>query len=524
MSSSPPQPDPLRASSAAPSGGLSPPPGRTLSPTVPARPNSAFLVKRPAQYSPSPPNEALLVAPSTTASTPGTLSGPPSVPLERLEIPSGTSSKPPGRRVQWPVDLKSPIGGQASGAPIPLQTLDDTGAKEALRTALDALELHDGGLPRPSFAHSTYDVESQVTSEGTTRAPSEAGSEADMEDVRDQMDIYVDPNETDGMPSLNPEKDAKRNQDAAVALVRAHTSGFFGVLRKRRGQSGANKQAATAAVAATAATPTREEPPDDGTGAFGRRLRDGGRFETNYDELPEPPRHKSKNTGGVLASLLALQGGSDSASIRSVATSSAGSTSRPGSQYGSDDDDEDEERERLKFIHEYRVKNAWLKTPGISTPGGKVHQRTISAISPDEIREPAPNRYSASVNDFVSNRTTAIPSSPGSPGSPPTTADSATYLRAPKKSAASTVSSGFKKLGGSLGLEIDQRPSSAKSSAGVFGGLMMATVRLRRRRSSAKGPLTLSLRTRQNNITGAASPGASKVSLALSAQRGNAAD
>lgn len=479
MSTSPPPLDPLRYSLAAASGRPSPPSIRALSPTSSPHPNTAFVVKRPAQYSPSPPNEASLAAPSTTTSTPGTLSGPPSAPLERLDIPSAPSSKPPGRRVQWPVDLKSPVGGQASGTPIPLQTLDDTGAKEALRTALDALELHDGGLPRPSFAHNTYDVESQVTSEGTTRAPSEAGSEADMEDIRDQMDIYVDPNETDGMPSLNPEKDAKRNQDAAVALVRAHTSGFFGVLRKRRGQSGPSKQAAVSV--ATAATPTREEP-DDGTGAFGRRLRDGGRFETNYDEMPELPRHKTKNTGGVLASLLALQGGSDSASIRSVATSSAGSASRPSSQYGSDEDDEDEERERLKFIHEYRVKNAWLKAPGSSTPGSKVHQRNISAISPDEIRELAPNRHSASVNDFISNRTTnrtttLTPGSPGSPSSPPTTADSATFLRAPpKKSAASTVSSGFRKLGGSLGLEVDQRPPAAKSSAGVFGGLMMATV------------------------------------------------
>lgn len=372
------------------------------------------------------------------------------------------------------MDLKSPVGGNSGhiSIPMPLQTMEDHGAKEALRTALDALEKQELDAPRPSFTH---DLESQVPSETTTRAPSEAGSE-DMEDIRDQMDVYVDPNETDGMPSLHPEKDAQRNQDAAAALVRAHTSGFFGVLRKRKGRN--------VKKSGPAVTPTREDStqpvPDDGTGAFGRRLRDAN-ADTNYDEFPLEPKIKRNqgHTGGVLASLLALQGGgggSETDSLRSAATSSAFS-SRPNSTYGSEEDDEDDERERLKFIHEYRVKNQWLKHGGAQTP--KSHPRETSAVSPEEGRNSFSNtrQNSSSLVNFVTNRSSGLfnPTSPGSPGSPPTTADSTVALR-PPKTAAAKVGSTMKKLGGSLGLEFDSRPTAAKSSAGVFGGLMMATV------------------------------------------------
>ena len=117
----------------------------------------------------------------------------------------------------------------------------------------------------------------------------------------------------DGVPAVTPEKEAKRNEDAAVALDRAHTSGFFGVLRKRKGR-GVKKSG-------SAVTPTREEPtqpvPDDGTGAFGRRLRDAAP-ETNYDEFPMDPKLKRSqvHNGGVLASLLALPGGNGGSETR----------------------------------------------------------------------------------------------------------------------------------------------------------------------------------------------------------------
>jgi len=194
------------------------------------------------------------------------------------------------------------------------------------------------------------------------------------------MDIYVDPDERDGLPSVHPEHEQRDNQRAALNLVRAHTSGRFGFMKSR-----AKTAAAAAKDKARVEETEEDEKNDDGTGAFGRRLREMAPQRENVDDVP-PPRaggpkqHRGmfSNGGGVLSSLLALQGGSGHArggSTPSIASSTLnGGSSRASSlmTYGDSDSEEDEEA-RLKFTRENRMRRGmqagWMTSGGMMTPG-----------------------------------------------------------------------------------------------------------------------------------------------------------
>lgn len=195
------------------------------------------------------------------------------------------------------------------------------------------------------------------------------------------MDIYVDPDERDGMPSVHPEHEQRDNQRAALNLVRAHTSGRFGFMKSR-----AKTAAAAAKDKAKVEETEDDEKNEDGTGAFGRKLRDLAPPRENVDDVP-PPRtgggakqHRGmfSNGGGVLSSLLALQGGASAArggSTPSIASSTLnGGSSRASSlmTYGDSDSEEDEEA-RLKFTRENRMRRGmqagWMASGGMMTPG-----------------------------------------------------------------------------------------------------------------------------------------------------------
>lgn len=454
-----------------------------------------------------------------------------------------TQPKKTGQRVQFPAELASHISIPVQSPEI--QTLEDKGAREQLNKALEN-HIRLGGDPR-SFQAAVQaagsggvggpDLESQPASEGNTRPPSEI-SEGDYQEIRDQMDIYVDPDERDGLPSVHPEHDARDNQRAALALVRAHTSGRFGFMRNR----GKTAQAAARDKAKVEEKEDADEKNDDGTGAFGRKLRDLAPPSDNFDDVPPPAQHgasKSKSkfgsTGGVLSSLLALQSGGSShtrgQSTASIASSTVvGGSSRASSlrTFGDSDSEEDEEA-RLKFTRENRMRRGmqagWIASGGVMTPGGSVvskdlkkqqqhyrDQQNQQSLSPNASPSGTPHerertssnatrrsmetltatghqRNQSSLSQFLTNRTSYHESSPTSPGTPPLE-DANLSPRAGKKGLPLNPVKGLKKLGAGLGFEMEgSRPGQAKSSGGVFAGLITAT----------------------GNITGAATPTGSSV-------------
>lgn len=194
------------------------------------------------------------------------------------------------------------------------------------------------------------------------------------------MNIYVDPDERDGMPSVHPETEQRDNQRAALNLVRAHTSGRFGFMRNR-----GKTAAAASRDRARVEENEKDEKDDDGTGAFGRRLRELAPPSDNVDDVPASKAGGSKQHrgmfgagGGVLSSLLALQGGSGhqrGGSTPSIASSTLnGGSSRASSvMTQGDSDDEDDEEARIKFTRENRMRRGmqagWMTQGGMMTPG-----------------------------------------------------------------------------------------------------------------------------------------------------------
>jgi hypothetical protein len=464
-----------------------------------------------------------------------------------------TGSTPPhpksaGRRVQWPEHLSSHVTIPITSPPSPntaraqqQQTLQDQGAREALQYALEQHERNyeDRRQPNTRFSQSN-DPESQPVSEGTTRAPSEASDgDANLADVREEMGVYVDPDERDGMPNAHPEREERDNQRAAAELVRAHTSGRFGFLRQRKTskvKTGEGKKGGEGALGAV--DMEKKGSDDDGTGMFGKRLKEAGNSlgfgHGNVDEMPPIPPRKPRGLsgaftgpGGVLSSLMALQNGnsstvSDSAPPSVLSTpASSRPASRRGSRDGSGSDSEEDELERLKFLRERRIArgmavgNGW-KAPSSAkmTPNwderdarrprgtsiydndrDSTHERDSTLGSTrDPTSTSQHQRGASSLSNFLSNRSSASinyqrdPTSPlasppiGSPGEVGTLSP-----RTERTSAVKGMQHQMKKLGDRLGLETEtsrSRPAMAKSSAGVFGGLIASTASIRPSASS----------------------------------------
>lgn len=551
------------------------PPSSSTSPKV----NPAFDVvsrRRAQQQHPVDSTTSSLPTPSSPSgriSTNATGTGtaptpPPQILLDPASAAvTGSAGKAAGRRVQWgetnhvaiSVDPPQPEG------PSSPQTLGDQGASEALRRALEAHSSRAmtdepasyasyAGGPLGSSGPGTPDLESGPPSEGTN-TPARTGSVASdgesgqWEQLLDQMDVYVDPDERDGMPSIHPEREQADHQRAAADLVRAHTSGRFGFLRHRKA-GGASKKSSKELRKEEAldekAYETEEKKrrrrkaagkpatngdgdDNDGTGAFGRRItreldRDRDRYGgpnaprrpgaddgANIDDALIPPSAKTRrnlaHSGGVLSSLLALQGGGGSSS-RASATPSVASTpasSRRGSINVETDSEEDEE-ERMKFIREQRLKRAMMKgnLDVATTPLGvrSHHKRDSSATTLDPRDDPRrrsgelgnlwSNRSQSSLSHFVRDRSgnTKSPTASiyggltGNKRGPETTASSeqptpplsaGSHSHSHSHSATKAVANGIKKIGDRLGLEVD-RPPSSRSSAGVFGGLIASTV------------------------------------------------
>lgn len=386
--------------------------------------------------------------------------------------------------------------------PISPQTLQDTGAEAALHQALEA---HSRNPEEPNYFP-------PVTTPNEFDAPSRGSTDGGVWDekmamVRDKMEVFVDPMETAGMPSVGTKTNEGKK---AWNLVKGYTSGSAGLvrLRKNAGFKSGQGLGVTDSPGASAAA-SREGNVEDGD-EVGQK--EGGFFSNllhqrnmNAGGEPESMGFASGSIGGsgVLSALMALQQQQQQteSGAPSVATtpSSSRAPSRASSGNSSDEDDEDEERRKftIKQREKRASKSAWAGAAdvGKSVAGGVLggagyvvggalgtagyvvggaghalgfgHRKGLSTEVPGT---PRGTNVSPLNPDSVS---TSLSSTP------PATTEAGILAARKKKGILGGTVAQVKKIGDRLGLELETsstRPSAARSGAGVFGGLMLSTV------------------------------------------------
>lgn len=347
---------------------------------------------------------------------------------------------------------------------------------------------------------------------GAHAAVSENASLASAEDlqeqlaaVREQMEVWVDPNEVDGMPatSSNPQASSEKK---ARALMRSYTSGAMGFLKHKK------------------------------TGKPGDAFKSGSGAGKDVENGPVDSTPPLAANGGILAALIALNsqpeslpGSTNPSPGHSAATTPGGS---PLLTSPVDSDDSDDEMERERFLAKQRAhrasKNAFhttsavvagatksaaatafsLATGGSVRPrsmvdgGDRPYHRTLSSsnlahnsLVRSASPSPPPSRPSSLYHHHRSHSQASLqehfghsspPTSPvkksfsssalsnlvatASPPSPP----SSPGLHRPKViKAGAGVAKQLRRLGGHLGSEIDSpdaRPEGARSGVGASKG------------------------------------------------------
>lgn len=425
-----------------------------------------------------------------------------------------------GKRVQWPAEL-SHHHSIAMRSPSSPQTLQDQGAQDALTRALEEHSQHPD-RPFPSRYMS-----SAPPSETPSRGESSDGDhEERLQDMRENMEVFVDPGETEGLPSVRKKGGGEaKSSKAAWNLVRAASMGSYGFMRQRKNAGFTSGRGENADV--PEGSEKRDEETQVGEGHDDddeSQKREGGAagFFKNLihgDSVSEVPSRSAVPSGsgnlgggaGVLSALMALQAQQQSqdpqSGANSVASNSPSASRAPSSRNSMDgEDSSDEESERIKFTERQRAKrqskNAFHQTSSSIGEVGKhvghsaavalgfghshANRRTQSGLneSPTPVTpgEPvvsghAPTASTSSAKGtaplsiFASRSSGHLPLEPPSPG-----------LHSPrkKKGVFGETVQGFKKLGESLGLDHEltgSRPEAARSGAGVFGGLIASAVR-----------------------------------------------
>ncbi|KAL8287513.1 hypothetical protein RQP46_003371 [Phenoliferia psychrophenolica] len=437
-------------------------------------------------------------------------------------VNTGTNSAPgrPTRRVQWPAELSTHASHTMAPSASSPQTLQDLGAQDALTRAL---EEHRRNPDRP--LPSRYVGNSAPPSETASRAESSDGdNEERMNDMRENMEVFVDPGETDGLPSVGTKSSEAKTSKAAWGLVRGYTSGAYGVMRHRKngGFKGGLGEGA-------AADPEKRRDEETRVGTSSARVDDGdekneggvGGFLKNLinsdsaADIPSEGFSNSTSMGGVgvLSALMALQAQQQnptSSGTTSAATSPG--TSRTASVINDDGDESDEEMERIKFTEKQRAKrnskNAFHSTssavadatkyvtgPAYSVAkatgavlhlgGHHPHKRAPSVMGGAELAPP----LAAGGTSAGGSQPESVAASTGPPGSVAVSRSNsglpveATVGPGPgyqprKKSIFGETVQQIKKIGETFGIEHETsrtRPDAARSSAGVFGGLVLST-------------------------------------------------
>ncbi len=294
-------------------------------------------------------------------------------------------------------------------------------------------------------------------------------------DIHNQMAVFVDPNETDGMPTLLPPGgEAAENSAQASALVRAHTSGRFGgFLRNRKN----NIKAVSGAIGLTKPRTENEKKMD----AFAKR------YPGNVPEGVNAAAGRAVGLGKGIGAPGALAGGGVLASLLSLydngqngqSGASTPSGSRPPSAADSDSSEEEREREeerKRKRKHDEK-KKGWVHLGGYGQGLIKPKSR-----HPHQTEEHPARPPSTAVSNYSDTPEMT------SPVASPTERMFGEQSRS--KSQGSLPSLGrngrespqffknVKKVVDKFGLDVESRhdrPKAARSGAGVMGALMQST-------------------------------------------------
>ncbi|KAM0786574.1 hypothetical protein ACM66B_002030 [Microbotryomycetes sp. NB124-2] len=383
----------------------------------------------------------------------------------------------PSRHVQWGEQLSTHVSIPVVSPPTsPSRSMQDKGARDHLTQALEAhrrresMDHGEGGAAerRRYIGHSA--------SETPSRAASSDGEPegARLDEMRDNMDVFVDPNETDGLPTVTRGGVEAKAKKAAWGLVRQYTKGGMG-LRQRRTTAG-DKQQNNEQHESSEKEDGENEKNGDGN-PISRALKNPFDSRNDISSTDPPPLRRPSiaagtnlQGGGILAALIALQQQQQQAdgNVSEPTTPGSMTPSRPSSIASSDD--EDDEEERLKFLaklHEKRARGTFVSNTGSAMAGagravgsavglksGK-HSRSatdLASMDPSSNHQPKPN----TIGSWVQSRV----STPG----------------AGEKRKTGIFDIG--KIGHKLGVDSVDRPDAAKNGAGVFGGLVASTANL----------------------------------------------
>ena len=437
------------------------------------------------------------------------------------------------RRVQWPADLGEGRS-NVEHVSIPVvqgaaldrtRSLTSPGAQDELRRALEA---HN----RSTLTDEETDDEDFASrggyhSEAVSRATSSDGDPGErLEQLKDKMDVFVDPGETDGLPDTRKRNPEERSAKAAWNLVRGMTNRgpTGGGMRRRKTGAGAGGQAGF--KSGTGANAEKEEEHDEKEGqsrasAFMDRMRDDGVADVPQDQ--QFGATAGVGGGGILSALIALQRQQNepaSAGTSGINTPASGVSTRANSINGDLSDEEEEEAERLKFIsklHEKRAnknrlhqlsgqigngatgvvvgagRGAGAMLGGAGNVGGAMLKgagKAGGAMMGGAGR--AVGQVTGGLQPKGQSRNpSAAPSANPSPNHSPENSISTTpaqivpVANTPERKDVDAVKAKREKEKDNKGLfnrvrdvvEREKRPDAAKSSAGVIGGLMLGAVR-----------------------------------------------
>jgi hypothetical protein len=265
-------------------------------------------------------------------------------------------------RVKWPQEMSRHVSVVMRNSQPSPQILTDEGGQHHLDLALAAHSSREDADVSEIIEDAEKERLGELTnSEGaSTRVSSEVDEDERMELLKADIEIFVDPLETEGLPSASRKTAAERNKQDAWNLVRGYGAGGFLRSRKRKTQRADQAR-------------EKEEEGDHSKSKF------GGDGEDYSVKMGEERNESMSGGGGILSSLMALQQ-QQQQHASGAATPGGGSTlsSRASSISGYSSGSDDEEAEREKFTNaqrEKRRKGSWAnpitKTMSGLTGGNK---------------------------------------------------------------------------------------------------------------------------------------------------------
>ncbi|GAA5895679.1 uncharacterized protein JCM6883_001586 [Sporobolomyces salmoneus] len=435
-----------------------------------------------------------------------------STPMQQSDSAGGSRGT---RRVQWPAELTEHVSIPVQGAALDrTRSLTSPGAQDELRRALEAhnrTALTDDETDDDDFAS-----RGGYNSEGVSRAASSDGDPGErLEQMKDKMDVFVDPGETDGLPDTRKRNPEERSAKAAWNLVRGMTQrgpgGSHGLRRRRTGAEGQGGFRSGTGAKAEKEKEKDEIDEKDGQSraqAFMDHMRDDGVADVPHDQ--QFSAAASAGGGGILSALIALQRQQNEAASNVTSgvntPTSAGPSTRANSINGDFSDEEEEEAERRKFIaklHEKRANKNRLHqisdqigngATGVAVGAGRGAGAVLGGAGKlgGAVLGGA-GRAVTQVAGMQAKSRSQAPSMDNSAVATP--ADSPVIATSPERPNGESAKP--KKEKDNKGIlnrvrdvvERSDRPDAAKSNAGVFGGLMLGA----------------------NNIAGIATPSATTI-------------